>query len=179
MTSVASATVVPASVSLSCETPWPTASTFAETLEDRVRMTLVFHYGSGRIPLKVDSLAPDDYVALESNISLLRQLDRKLVFEWSRSNCVSGAEGLFRCFQGNHIKPEESTGLQLNSVAFFTSRTTEQNLSMIRERYSVDLWIGVKETVLRVSIPYDLKDCSFKPQSGDDGFGRFLARPSQ
>lgn len=167
MTSAVATVDAPASVSLHCETPWPTASVLVETKDDLVRMTLIFHYGPGRIPLKVDTLAPDDYVALETSISLVRQLDRTLVFEWDRTNCVSGTEGLYRCFQGAHVKPEGSTGLQLNSVSFFTTRVTERNFSTTRERYNVDLWMAAKDTVLRVGLPYDLKDCSFRPQSDE------------
>ncbi|HRO68604.1 MAG TPA: hypothetical protein PL182_13615 [Pseudobdellovibrionaceae bacterium] len=180
MASVGAAAEAPPVVSLRCETPWPTASAFAETKDGRVQMTLVFHYGSGRIPLKADSLAPDDYVAMESSIRLLRQLDRRLVLEWDQTNCVSGTEGLFRCLQGTHVMPENSTGLKLDSVSFFTTRMTEQHIAMTRERYNVELWMAVKDTVLRVSLPYDLKDCSFKPQSSrEDGFNHLLVRSSK
>lgn len=146
-------------LSLRCETPWPTASVLLETLGDKVRMKLDFHYGPGRIPLRVDSVVPDDIQVIVGNANLVRQLNRHQEFEWSLDRCTGNSSGLIRCTQGQSVAQAMESNLKVDNVLLFTSRTFENQLSVNRARFNVELWITVNASVLRLAIPYDQKDC--------------------
>lgn len=157
----------PAVVALSCDTPWPTASVNVETVGDTVQMKVTFHYGAGRIPLKVDSVTSDDYPLLQNQLELLKKLDRYMVFEWDTKNCTAMSSEYFRCSSGRHHQGVGATGLKIDSVSFYSVRSTEKQYVILRDRYVVELTLNVGTRSLRISLPYDFMDCRFQPQ-GDD-----------